>query len=370
MTGTFAARVLPTAPPARGKTRGIAATVLLTLAASSALAQCPDYTAPASNGPASAPDLVEASGLAASRNNPGVLWAHNDSGHPAELFALGTDGAWLGTFTLTGMINTDMEDMAIGPGPTPDPYLYLGDIGDNANNRPSIRIYRVPEPTLDPRQPPGRFMLAGIQTLTLVYPDGPRDAESLMVDVNGDLYIVSKRDALNRVYRAPFPHSTTQTITLEFVATLPWGDVLGLGFFGSTGGDIAADGSAVVIRRYSGVTPRATLWLRPPGTDLASVFTQPGCNVTLASEPQGEAICFAPNCLSYYTLSEGAAQPIYYSAVQTASDLDHDGDVDLADLGQLLAAFGTNAVGDTDHDGDTDLADLGLLLAEFGATCP
>ena len=51
-------------------------------------------------------------------------------------------------------------------------------------------------------------------------------------------------------------------------------------------------------------------------------------------------------------------------------DLDCDGDVDLADLGILLADFGCTApgpcVGDVDGDGDTDLADLGILLANFG----
>jgi hypothetical protein len=53
-------------------------------------------------------------------------------------------------------------------------------------------------------------------------------------------------------------------------------------------------------------------------------------------------------------------------------DLDHDGDVDLADLGILLGDFGctgVNCVGDIDGDGDTDLADLGILLANFGETC-
>jgi hypothetical protein len=55
------------------------------------------------------------------------------------------------------------------------------------------------------------------------------------------------------------------------------------------------------------------------------------------------------------------------AAGQCAADLDGDGDVDLADLGQLLQAFGVDAGGDTDGDGDTDLADLGQLLQEFEA---
>jgi hypothetical protein len=51
-------------------------------------------------------------------------------------------------------------------------------------------------------------------------------------------------------------------------------------------------------------------------------------------------------------------------------DLDADGDVDLADLGQLLQAYGAGPNGDTDGDGDTDLHDLGGVLQVFGAACP
>jgi hypothetical protein len=52
-------------------------------------------------------------------------------------------------------------------------------------------------------------------------------------------------------------------------------------------------------------------------------------------------------------------------------DLDGDGDVDLFDLGQLLAHYGTPsgasyADGDLDGDGDVDLADLGAMLAAYG----
>ena len=55
-------------------------------------------------------------------------------------------------------------------------------------------------------------------------------------------------------------------------------------------------------------------------------------------------------------------------------DLDHDGDVDLADLAQLLAHYGmtsgaTYEDGDLDGDGDVDLADLAGLLAHYGEVC-
>ena len=53
-------------------------------------------------------------------------------------------------------------------------------------------------------------------------------------------------------------------------------------------------------------------------------------------------------------------------------DLDGDGDVDLSDLAQLLAHYGTTSgatyeQGDIDGDGDVDLSDLAALLANYGA---
>ncbi len=56
-------------------------------------------------------------------------------------------------------------------------------------------------------------------------------------------------------------------------------------------------------------------------------------------------------------------------------DLDHDLDVDLSDLAQLLSNYGTTSSatyedGDLDEDGDVDLSDLAALLAEYGTVCP
>ena len=110
--------------------------------------------------------ITEASGLAASRRNPGVWWTHNDSGGPNQVFALSDSGALLSTITLTNAENRDWEDIAVGPpsghgGAT----LYVADSGDNTviqdptGGRGNVRIYRLPEPAVDParrapRHPP------------------------------------------------------------------------------------------------------------------------------------------------------------------------------------------------------------------------
>ena len=95
------------------------------------------------NGTVNIAGLTEASGVAASRNNLGVLWTENDSGNPAVAYAMDSQGRLLGTYALPG--NTDNEDIGIGPGPVPNvSYLYVTDIGDNNDNRAGIKIYQAP----------------------------------------------------------------------------------------------------------------------------------------------------------------------------------------------------------------------------------
>ena len=72
----------------------------------------------------------------------------------------------------------------------------------------------------------------------------------------------------------------------------------------------------------------------------------------------------------------------YYQLVTLSSadlgicgDTDHDGDVDLTDLAQLLGHYGavSGAVfedGDFDYDGDVDLFDLATLLGNYGTLVP
>src|ERR1700690_4315423 len=103
----------------------------------------PAFTAAVTNGIVNIPLLTEASGIAASRNNPGVLWTENDSGNAAVVYAIDSQGRNLGTYALPG--NTDNEDIGIGPGPVTNvSYLYVTDIGDNNSDRANIAIYQSP----------------------------------------------------------------------------------------------------------------------------------------------------------------------------------------------------------------------------------
>ena len=286
----------------------LASLCLATVASSDAHAvACPVFRAGVSVGTVSDPSVVEASGLAASRQNPGVLWLHNDRGNAAELFAIGNDGKALATYLPTGIKNKDWEDLAIGPGPAAGvDYLFIGDIGDNAARRSSISVYRVPEPVVSGG---GAIPLAGGVALEMVYPDGAHNAEVLLSDPRtGDLYIVTKSrtDGSSGIYRYPFPHVAGSTVVLEHVATHTFpGNIFERA---ATGGDISADGSAVIVRTYT----RAYLWARAPGSTIAAAFAGPPCELALVAEPQGEALAFAADLGGYYTLSEGTSQPLYF----------------------------------------------------------
>jgi len=313
---------------------------------------CPSYsyTQPGIVQPAA---VIEASGIAASRTTPGYFYTHNDNFDDQRIFAISASGELRGTWTLDIPSSVrDPEDIAIGPGPMSGvSYIYLADIGDNANVRDDITVYRAVEPTVSATGAP---VVAGLpaQSIRLSYPDGPRDAETLMIDINGDMYVIAKRLTPGKVYRAPFPQSTTNVNVLQPVGQLQW-DLIQ-----PTGGDIAADGSAIIVRGYF----RMDLWARPTGANIGSVLSQPGCTVPWVVEPQGEAVCFRDDLLDYATVSEGSnpainffnrdlpaptiegfVQAVLFDATDAASlavyDFSGDGALDGRDVGGLAAVL-------------------------------
>lgn len=275
---------------------------------------CPGFAAAATTGTVAASEIDEASGLVVSRKNPGVLWAHNDSGDQPRAFALTAQGTHLGIYTLAGASADDWEDMATGPGPTAGAhYLYLGDFGDNSKVRPDVTVYRVLEPTVSATQAPATVTLGDVEALVFTYPDGAQNAETLLVDpVSGDLAIVSKdASGTSKVYWSAAPQDAKSPRVLSLVATLVFGKGA-LAHTGAltTGGDVSPDGTEVVVRGYVG----AALFRRPAGAPLHQAFASSPCKVPLALEPQGETLAFAADGKGYYTLSEGKAQPLYHFA--------------------------------------------------------
>jgi hypothetical protein len=249
--------------------------------------------------------VTEASGLATSEADAGVVWTHNDSGGGPEVFAVGLDdGADRGRFTLDGASAVDWEDMARGPGADGGAdVLYLADIGDNMSRRPSVTVYRAPEPTIDPAAPTGT--IAGVDALTLSYADGPHDAEALLADpVTGDLFVVTKAwdGAAAGAYRIPADASpgTPAVMARAGDVAVARGELV-------TGGDVAADGSVVALRTYTSVL----LWDRAEGRSVAEALAGTPCSAPAPAEVQGEALALDPDGRGYVTVSEGVGSPIH-----------------------------------------------------------
>jgi len=154
--------------------------------------------------------IPEASGVAFSRRTPGVAWTHNDSGKPI-VYALAADGSVLGKVHVAGAEVVNWEDIAVAPCPSGS-CLYVGDIGDNHATRSSITIYRTPEPV------PNAKTTDQAEAMHAKYPDGPRDAEALLVLPTGEMFVITKgEDGPSYVYRFPAPFRNGETVTLEWI---------------------------------------------------------------------------------------------------------------------------------------------------------
>ncbi|GGZ35849.1 hypothetical protein GCM10007049_31410 [Echinicola pacifica] len=233
--------------------------------------------------------LDEASGLASSKVFDNLIYTHNDSDGAPVVYKIDSLGQSKGAITLSGIYNRDWEDIAVGPNATGDKsIIYVGEIGDNQGRYPSIKLYSFEEPHSEE----GDVELIPHVT-EMVYPDGPRDAETLMVDPwDGEVYIISKRDSSNVLFRVPTTHNDQEKVTLEKVLTLP--------VTMSVAGDISPDGTEIILKNYWVVYH----WARLPGQSLKEAMSAPPVQLPYLPEPQGEALTFAFDGKSYFSLSE------------------------------------------------------------------
>lgn len=268
------------------------------------------------------PAITESSGVVASRRTGGrLLWTHNDSGDGPFVYAMKPNGAKLGTFRLRGVdAVTDCEDIAIGPGPQPGvPYLYLGDIGDNNSVRNAVShvctVYRFPEPAV----PAGArastqahpLLTASVEALRCVYPDGSHNAETLLVHPRtGRIYIVAKNpNGRDGVYEFPLPLDPRRIVTLTKLATVTVSGEPALYPNLVTGGDIAPDGSHVLLRTYWYAYEYA---VPAGGAGFDGVWRARPRRIMVPLQTQGEGIGYTyPQGDGFYLTSEGAHTSIY-----------------------------------------------------------
>ena len=256
--------------------------------------------------------IVESSGLAASRRNPGLFWTHNDSGDGPYLYAFDRKGKSRGRWRVTNAQAVDWEDIAAGPGPQAGvSYLYIGDIGDNGTKRDQVTVYRLPEPVIsdetDASNGDAPRTTEPSEAIRCKYPDGKHNAETLMVHPKtGDIYIVTKDfTSATGVYKLKAPFSASGVHTLAAVGEISVPNIVG-GLI--TGGDISPDGLRVVLCDYlSGY--EISLPDDAKG-DFDQIWKQPIALVELGPRRQGEAVCYSSDGNSILATSEKRPAPL------------------------------------------------------------
>lgn len=271
---------------------------------------CPSWSDPQMLGTLDIAVLNEASGIEIPPDGS-RLYVVNDGTDPIFDVML-PDGTGGRRVRITGFRPLDLEDIALGPCGA-ESCVFLGDIGDNATRRETVQIALVAEREDYPAD------IAPLRIVRARYPDGPRDAEAMAVDGNGDLWIVTKspfrQTAPAEIYRLGAAALAADGVqTLEPLGKIPTTD-LGRGAGSrriATGMDIAPDGRRFVIMTYD----VAIEFAFAPGASVPAAWRE-GENfrtITLAPLIQTESVAYAANgrAIVYTTESvQGTPAPIF-----------------------------------------------------------
>lgn len=224
--------------------------------------------------------FTEISGMTMSQAHPGVLWLHNDSGDGPYIYAVDSSTCkTLATVTLAGIQPRDIEAIASGRDGKGRPILWIGDIGDNNDSWPDVRLYRIREPAKVVTQ------TVTPTTFRFTYSDRPHNAEALIANpTSQQLWVVTKQMAHGRIYRLPRQLSTTAVNVAR-----PVGTVGGL----VTDAAMRPDGSGFVLRNY---VDGELFSGRPPGKSAG--------RIELPFQLQGEAVTWTPDGSALLLASE------------------------------------------------------------------
>jgi hypothetical protein len=226
--------------------------------------------------------IVEASGLVV---QDGLFLTTNDSGDTGRVFAVEADTGQTAGVTTWASRPEDVEALA----PAGAGEVWVGDVGDNLEERRSVRVTRVPVG-------PGDREAAGT-SYELVFPGPARDAETLLSQPRtGRLFVASKEIFGAALFAAPAELSPDHPNRLRRIGpTLTF----------ATDGAFFPDGRHLVVRNYR----------------QAVVYTFPGLvqvgTLELPDQQQGEAIAVSEDDRVFVT-SEGRHQAVIEVSLPTA----------------------------------------------------
>jgi len=264
-------------------------------------------------------DIIEASGMAASRLRADVLWLLNDGGNDPYLYAAGRNGSDLGRVRILNAPNVDWEDLAAFRFDN-SAYLLIADVGDNKAQRTDYSLYFFREPEISGYLPDDAPALDWTWRIRFMYADGPRDCEAVAVDpLENKILLLSKRRVPPVLYELPLKtesshalHIARRVIVIENIPQPTADDLIEDPKFGRfraqpTALDISPDGSLMVVLAYKD----AFLYKRPASEHWAAVLQKPPQLIVMPQLRQAEALCFNSQGRSLYVTSEKRPAPIY-----------------------------------------------------------
>jgi hypothetical protein len=236
------------------------------------------------------PPLLEVSGIADSRENPGFLWVQEDSGNPSRISLVSHGGEVVKHVALAGIINRDWEDLTLQGN-----FLFLAETGDNSAVYLESAIYRFREPAR------AVDTIHSISKIRFTYEDGPRDVEAILVDEQQAIYLLTKREAKTSIYVLRAPYSETALNRAVKVGELT--------YTGVVGADLSADGKEILVKTYGAIY----YYRRAGGQSVEAALNGAVISLPYVAEPQGEAIGFKEDGSGFFTLSErgpSASEPV------------------------------------------------------------
>jgi len=263
--------------------------------------------------------LSEVSGLAASRRSTGLLWAINDSGNGAYLYALGADGTDYGRVRLLNAENVDWEDLAAFRFEN-DSFLLVADFGDNQARRDVCVLYILAEPEVPADGFAATAAVGWQRRIVYRYADGPRDCESVAVDPQlGRIYLLTKRREPPQLYELPLvPRGAHLQVAQKIAelqnlanaaAQIPTALLTTTGPYAHqpTAMDFSADRSLAVVLTYGG----GFLFERREAELWPDAMARMPRHINLPELRQAEAACFAFPRASLFVTSERRPAPLY-----------------------------------------------------------
>ncbi|KAB7528298.1 hypothetical protein F8C76_10535 [Flagellimonas olearia] len=190
--------------------------------------------------------LTEVSGL--ETNSHGDIWVVQDSGNKDEIYKVDSTAQILETYKIDHAKNKDWEDLAMDL----QGNLYIGDFGNNSNERKDLTIYKVSHAQLDKKEP-------NAKKIRFNYPEQkrfPPKKNKLLFDTEGFfhwqgfLYIFTKNRTRpytgeTLVYRVP---DTEGDYDAEFLGSLFL--CMDQDHCSVTGADISPDGKSIALLTY------------------------------------------------------------------------------------------------------------------------